>query len=134
METSKKEKLSLLTELIKLARTDEKVREVEFQFLLAIAHQLGISDLEFKGLFDSYIEFTPPKNEMDRIVQFQRLILMMNVDLEVTPSEIDHIRNIGIQMGLAPRATDEVLRSMKEHAHGMLPPDKLIGIFRTFHN
>lgn len=134
MNHSLKEKLSLLSELIKLAKADENLRTEEFEFLYAIAKQLEVSDDDFKRLFDEYIEFTPPKNELDRIVQFQRLILMMNVDKKVSDKEILHIRQIGIRMGLAPRATDEVLTSMKEHENGMLPPDKLISIFKTFHN
>ena len=134
MNDSLKEKLSLLSELIKLAKADKNLRTAEFEFLYAIAKQLEVSDDDFKHLFDEYIEFTPPKNELDRIVQFQRLVLMMNVDQHVSDEEMMHIRQMGIRMGLAPRATDEVLKAMKEHENGMLPPDKLISIFKTFHN
>jgi len=134
MNNALKEKLSLLTELIKLAKADQDVRTEEFEFLYAIAKQLEVSDTDFKRLFDEYIEFTPPKNEMDRIVQFQRLVLMMNVDRSVSDKEINHVRHIGIRLGLVPRATDEVLKAMREHENGMLPPEKLIGIFKTFHN
>ena len=128
------EKLSILTELIKLARTDNKLRDEEFNFLYAVAHQLGISDDEFKGLFDKYIEFTPPKSELDRIVQFQRLILVMNVDRDVNEKELSHIRNIGIKMGLQPSATNQLLRLMKEYENGVIPPEKLISVFRIQHN
>lgn len=134
MKPSKKERLSLLTELIKLAKTDEELRQSEFEFLYAISKQLEISDEEFQHLFDNYIEFTPPKNELDRIVQFQRLILMMNVDRHVSEDEVQHVREIGLKMGLAPRATDEVLKAMREHENGMIPPEKLISIFKTHHN
>ncbi len=134
MNDDLKERLSLLTELIKLAKSDEELRQAEFEFLYAIAKQLNISDDQFRNLFDNYIEFTPPKNELDRIVQFQRLVLMMNVDRSVSDTEIDHIREIGIRMGLAPRATDKVLETMKKHENGLIPPDELISIFNTFHN
>lgn len=134
MKNDLKERLSLLTELIKLAKSDELLRQAEFDFLYAIAKQLDISDDQFRDLFENYIEFTPPKNEMDRIVQFQRLILMMNVDRSVSSEELDHIREIGIRMGLAPRATDKVLETMKNFENGLIPPDELISIFKTFHN
>lgn len=129
-----KEKLSLLTELIKLARTDQQLRDEEFNFLYAIAQQLEISDAEFKGLFNQYIEFTPPKNELNRIVQFQRLILVMNVDRNVSEEELLHVRNIGIRMGLQPNATNTLLRLMGEYENGVIPPDKLISAFRSQHN
>lgn len=134
MSGSLNERLSLLTELIKLAKADKDLRTEEFEFLYAIAKQLEVSDEDFKRLFEQHIEFMPPKNELDRIVQFQRLVLMMNVDQSVSDEEISHIREIGLRMGLVPRATDEVLRAMKEHENGMLPPDKLLSIFKTFHN
>ena len=51
MNHSKEEKLSLLTELIKLARVDKEIKEMEHQFLLAIANQLQISQEEFETLF-----------------------------------------------------------------------------------
>lgn len=128
------EKLSLLTELIKLARTDSELRDEEFIFLHAIAQQLEVSDEEFKGLFDKYIEFTPPKSELERIVQFQRLILVMNIDKNVNEKELNHIRDIGIKMGLQPTATNRLLRLMEEHENGVIPPDTLISIFRIQHN
>lgn len=128
------EKLSILTELIKLARTDNKLRDEEFNFLYAVAQQLGVSDEDFKGLFDKYIEFTPPKSELDRIVQFQRLILVMNVDRDVNEQELNHIRDIGIKMGLQPTATNQLLRLMEEYENGVIPPDKLISVFRIQHN
>ena len=128
------EKLSLLTELIKMARTDNELRDEEFNFLYAIAQQLGISDEQFKDVFNKYIEFTPPKFELDRIVQFQRLILVMNVDRNVSGKELDHIRDIGIRMGLQPAATNEILRLMNDYENGVIPPEKLIAIFKTQHN
>jgi len=48
-----KEKLSLLTELIKLARCDHQVREQEYQFLLTIAQSLEVSREEFDSLFET---------------------------------------------------------------------------------
>ena len=128
------EKLSLLAELIKLAKSDKEVREIEFQFLLSIAAQLGVTKDDFKHLFEEYIEFLPPKLEADRIVQFQRLILLMNVDLEINEEEIDYIRDLGIRMGLNPGATDAVLREMHNHPLKIIPPEILINIFKTYHN
>ena len=110
--TEEGEKLSLLSDLIKLAQSDNKIRDNEFHFLHSIARQLGVSTDDFKSLFEKYIEFQPPQLEADRIVQFQRLILLMNVDQDTDSAEIDYIKNIGIRMGLHPSATQEVLRVM----------------------
>src|SRR3972149_1487374 len=117
-----KEKLSLLTELIKLAKVDKKNKDEEYQFLSAISNQLGIPKLEFDKLFNIYVEFSPPKLEFDRILQFQRLILLMNIDREIHEKDISFIKNLGIRMGLNPGATDEVLEKMYNYPNNLIPP------------
>lgn len=130
----KNERLSLMAQLVKLAQVDHEIREVEFQFLLSIAVQLGVTKEEFKQLFEQYIEFNPPKMEVERIIQFHRLVLLMNVDLEIDEAELNYIKDLGIKMGLHPMATSEVLRIMHNYEHNIVPPEKLIEIFKTFHN
>ena len=128
------EKLSLLSQLIKLAQADKEVREVEHQFLLSIAVMLEINPESFQELFDEFIEFEPPKFEMDRIVQLQRLVLLMNVDLEIDETEMACIRETGMRLGLHPNAVNTVLEEMHNYENKMIPPDRLIAIFTTFHN
>lgn len=134
MEKEYQEKLSLLSELIKLARVDEQVKEIEFQFLFAIAIQLQVEKTDFEKLFDEYIQFTPPKLESDRILQFQRLILLMHIDLDVHSEQINMIKELGIRMGLAPSATNEILRTMNDYPNKIVPVDKLIQLFQVHHN
>lgn len=133
-DKNKKENLSLLSELIKLAKAENDVREMEFQFLLTIASQIGVTKDEFKKLFEQYIEFLPPKLEGDRIVQFHRLVLLMNIDNETSPSELQYIREAGIRMGLNPMATEKVLEEMNNYPNKVIPTERLIEIFKLFHN
>ena len=128
------EKLGLLAQLVKMAQADDKIRDIEFQFLLSLAAQMGVTKEEFKRLFEENIQFQPPKLESDRIIQFQRLILLMNVDLEIDEREMDYIKDLGIRMGLHPSATDTVLREMHNYENKIVPPARLIEIFSTFHN
>ncbi|MFN5417756.1 MAG: TerB family tellurite resistance protein [Flavobacteriia bacterium] len=134
MDANKNEKLSLLTELIKLANADLEVREMEHQFLMAIAMQLGISAEEFVPLFEQNIDFVPPVNEFDRILQLQRLILLSNVDLENSENELRFIKELAIKMGLNSLAVDEVLRRMHDYENKIIPPDVLIAIFTANYN
>ena len=128
------DKLGMLAQLIQMAQSDNKIREVEFQFLLSLAAQMGVTKDEFKRLFEENIEFQPPRLESDRIIQFQRLILLMNVDLEIDDREMQYIRDIGIRMGLHPSATNTVLNEMHEYENKIIPPNRLIAIFSTYHN
>lgn len=133
-QNSHSEKLSLLTQLIKMARVDRDIRESEFQFLSAIAEQIGVPQAEFKRLFEVHIEFQPPIFEFDRIIQLQRLVLLMNIDQTIDEKELYYIKNLGIRLGLNPLAVAEVLDTMYDYPNRVLPPEKLISIFRTFHN
>ena len=76
----------------------------------------------------------PPKLEVDRIVQFHRLVLLMNVDLEISHLEVKYIREAGIRMGLNPMATDKVLNEMNKYPNKVIPPERLFEIFQLFHN
>lgn len=129
-----KEKLSLLTELIKLARCDHKVREQEYEFLLTIAQSINVSKEDFDSLFEKHIEFMPPESEFDRILQFHRLVLLMNVDQETSDLEIKFIKDIGIRLGLNPSATNQVLAEMNKYPEKVIPPEKLIKIFKAHYN
>ena len=90
-----KEKLSLLTELIKLARCDHEVREQEYEFLLTIAQSINVSNEDFDSLFQKYI---------------------------------------GIRIGLNPLATNQVLAEMDKYPEKVIPPEKLIEIFKAHYN
>jgi len=129
-----KEKLSLLSELIKLARCDNEVREQEYLFLMSIARSLHVSQEDFDSLFETYIEFTPPESEFDRILQFHRLVLLMNVDQETSDQELAFLKDIGIRIGLNSLATDRVLAEMHKYPNKLIPPDKLIEIFKENYN
>jgi len=129
-----KEKLSLLTELIKLARVDNELREKEYDFLLSVASSLNVAREEFDALFDEYIEFTPEKSEFDRILQFHRLVLLMNIDKETSEKELIHLKNIGIRIGLNPNATNKVLEVMNNYPNKVIPADTLIEIFKENYN
>jgi len=128
------EKLSLLADLVKLAKTDKNYREEERQFINAISIQMGVSPKDFTKIFNENIEFTPPKLEIDRILQFQRLILVMSVDGSADEKEQKLIKELSVKMGLNPLAVQTVLSEMHNYPNNMLPPNRLIEIFKSFHN
>lgn len=128
------EELNLLIQLIKLAEADERLRETEYNFLLQCANMLGVDRKEFDVLFAENIEFSPPKFEMDRIIQFYRLVLLANVDMEVSSDEEMFLREAGFRLGLNPDAIENVFIAMKEHKNGMIPTEKLTEIFQVYHN
>ena len=128
------EKLSILSELIHLAKADNQLDENELGFIKAIAQGLHVSDADLAALFDKPVEFDPPANDGERIVQFHRLVLLMNVDQNITDNEMTAVRTAGIRLGLNPLATNEVLKRMYDYPNNVIPPDELIKIFIKHHN
>lgn len=132
--SSYEEKLSILSEMISLARADKAVKDSEFDFLWGVADQLGVDREDFESLFDSPVPNIIPKTLLSRIIQFHRLVLLINVDRQQTFKEIDKLHNIGLRLGLPPSAIDQVLVLMHQYPDNIIPPETLIGIFKAHYN
>lgn len=128
------EKLSILSELIAFAMADDVVRVSEYKFLLDVALQLGVDKDTFDSLFHKRAEKVILRPQSERIVQFHRLLLLMNVDSEQHDTEVRRLHNIGLRMGLPPSAIDQVLMVMHQYPDKIVPPDVLINIFKAHYN
>ncbi len=128
------EKLSILSELIAFAMADDVLKVSEYKFLLDVALQLGIDKDTFDSLFLKRAEKVILRPQSERIVQFHRLLLLMNVDSEQHDSELHRLHNIGLRMGLPPSAIDQVLMIMHRYPNKIVPPDVLINIFKAHYN
>lgn len=129
-----REDINLLIQLIKLAESDNKLRESEYEFLLQCANFLRVEKNEFDTLFVEHIEFKPPVFESDRILQFYRLILLSNVDLEFGFDELTFLRSAGMRLGLNPDSIECVIAETKKHSNGIIPAKRLLEIFKVYHN
>ncbi len=132
--SSYKEKLSILSEMISFAKVDNELKEIEYDFLLGVAKHLGVDQLTFEGLMEKKAEHVVPKSQADRILQFHRLILLMNVDKKQTSIEITRLHNLGLDMGLPPSAIDQVLEVMHQYPDFLVPSNVLIDIFKAHYN
>jgi len=131
---SKEEKLSLLSDMIEFAKADNKIKEEEYNFILAVASQLDVTEEEIGFLVRNSAEKRNLHPESQRILQFHRLVLLMNVDQEASSQEIDKIKDMGLHMGLRPEAIDTVLKEMHNYPNKVIPPQELIDIFTRFYN
>ncbi len=131
---SKDEKLSLLSEMLLFAMADGEIKEEEYDFILAIASQLGVSKIELDNLPLNGDNYKPIKSESQRILQFHRLVLLMNVDQMMSQSEVYKIKEMGLKMGLRAEAIDTVLKEMHQYPNKVIPPQELIKIFTRFYN
>tara|TARA_R110001592_G_scaffold344988_1_gene636620 strand:+ start:5421 stop:5825 length:405 start_codon:yes stop_codon:yes gene_type:complete len=134
MENQHQEKLSLLQDLIALSKADNNVSFMETQFINSVALSLGVSATELQQLINNPIDYNPQDKEIDRIIQFYRLLLLMGVDTDHHEAEIDFCKNTGLKMGLNPIAINEVVKRILASEKGMLPPQEIISIFQAYHN
>ena len=128
------EKVNQLSGLIALVLSDGEVTESEYEFLLRIATEMNVSQLELDMLIGKDITFVPPKSEFDRIVQFYRLLLLMHVDKKVVDKELILVKDLSIKMGLSPLTTDKLIDMINISPNKQIPADKLIAAFQVNHN
>lgn len=129
-----KEKLSILSEMIAFAKADDLVKDSEYNFLLGVSKQLGVEREAFDGLFKKESEHLIPKTNAERILQFHRLVLLMNIDQVQDEVEIRRLHDMGLAMGLPPSAIDQVLSIMHKYPNNVVPPEVLIDIFKAHYN
>ncbi|HBS85789.1 MAG: hypothetical protein A2W91_13190 [Bacteroidetes bacterium GWF2_38_335] len=128
------ESLGLLSSLIQLIKSDGQIKEKEYVFLTEMARMLNVSKEKLDELFNQEVPFIPPKHEFDRIIHFHRLVLMMNFDLDTNKNELDFINQLGLKMGLNTLAISKVLIEMNNYPNKVVPPERLIEIFRENYN
>ena len=128
------EKLSLLSEMIAFAQIDENIKSIEYNFLLGVAKQLEISQEDFDYLFQHPVTYVHLKSFSERIVQFHRLVLLMNIGNEIGGKQLSKIYNFGLRMGLSHESISRVLDLMESFPNKIVPPDFLIDIFKVQYN
>ncbi|WP_397363358.1 TerB family tellurite resistance protein [Olleya sp. R77988] len=128
------EKLSLLSEMIAFAKSDENIKDVEYNFLLAVAQQLEVSREDFNYLIKHPVNRVALKSHSERIVQFHRMVLLMHVDKERTRAELAKLYNYGLRMGLNHESITKVLYLMEGFPDMMVPAEVLIDIFKVQYN
>ena len=131
---NRQEKLSLLSEMIAFAQTDDTIKSIEYKFLLGVAKQLDISQEDFDYLIKYPVTYVHLKSHSERIVQFHRLVLLMNLDSEITNKELVKLHNFGLRMGLSHESINRVLDLMESFPNRIVPPDFLIEIFKVQYN
>ena len=119
--------------MIAFAKADHVISDPEFYFLQTVADQLGVNQHDFESLFETEVKKIMPKTQAERILQFHRLVLLMNVD-EQHELEVAKLHDIGLGMGLPPSAIEQVLEIMHQYPNKIVPPDVLIKIFKAHYN
>lgn len=133
-----KEKLSreIIALLLKIARKDGDFDEKEFAFILQVAATMDITPEELRNIhlnLDIY-SFTPPSNEEERMTVLYYLLFCMKIDNKVNEEEVRLVQRMGFKLGFRQQLTDDLIRSVKQHAEQKLPEDELIKNLKKYMN
>jgi len=128
------EKHRIIADMIALAKADDHIDERERDFIMVIAQRLGVSKTEVSMIFEQ--EYIPKAyaTELERITQFHRLVLLMNIDQKTEKAEINAIRNYGLRLGIRQEAVSQILEEMGNYEYNMIPSQRLVEIFKRFYN
>jgi hypothetical protein len=129
-----KEKLSLLSEMIQLAKIDDNIHAREKRFISLIAEEFTVSKEDLDELWLVKAEKKVIKSEFQRIEQFYRLALLMHSDYHKQDEELDFLHTIGLNLGLNPVLINNVLDEMEKSPTHTIEPDLLLSIFKSQHN
>lgn len=83
-----------------------------------------------ESLKNNPVDYNPKNREIDRIIQFYRLLLLMGIDQNKDQKEV----NLCKEMGLNPIAINTSLERILNSKTGTLPPQEVIKIFQVNHN
>lgn len=125
---------ALISDLIVIARADDKVTTSEVDFIMRLAKRLKVSQKELGTLFTQPLPSKPIFSELERISHFHKMVLLMNVDHETHEKEVVVIRNFGLKMGIRAEIIDQILSQMEFYEDKIIPTSELIKIFRTYYN
>lgn len=127
-------KQALISDLIILAKADNKITASEYDFIQRLARRMDVSSVEVDALFEHPQPSQPIFSELERITHFHKLVLVMNVDGDTDEREIAAVREFGLRMGIRPGAIDQVLKRMEDYEDKIIPSDQLIQIFQSYYN
>lgn len=125
---------SLLSDLILMAKADNKITQGEYDFIHRLAERMGISEKEVRELYHNPLPTKKSFTELERITHFHKMLLLMNVDGETHEKELTFLRGFGLELGLRPEAVEQILIDMERYEHKIIPSEKLLQIFNTYYN
>jgi hypothetical protein len=128
------ERISLLRQLVKMAKADKIFKEVEYRYLIDVSQLLNIPIQVVDVIIEEDVENILPITFDERIKQIHRLAIMMMVDGIITIEEMDLLKNLTLEMGLLPSSLEIMIRKMNSNIGGLLLIEDLRDIFSVTNN
>lgn len=115
-------------------RIDGHESEEERELVSRTAMYLGLEKSEYVKLLETPVEYSPPKSEPARIVQFYQMSVLVRADGRTEESEVKYLKWLGLRMGLREEAVEAVLIRLTNYPIEILDPEVIIDVFQLYHN
>jgi len=126
------EKLTFIRQLYKMSKADNKIDQIEKNFLYELALSINLPIEALEDILDGKeipINEKLPINIEDRIIQIYRLVLMMKIDNEISIEEVNTLKSIALELGLRSDSVMLLLDRLLESPTGTLEFEELQAIF-----
>jgi hypothetical protein len=131
MDNFYEEKVSHLNDLIKLSRIDGRENLNEINFINSVADRLGISRKDLKQIREksSKVNFSPPDDMYQLMMQYHRLIVLMGIDRIISQEEKDFCTRLGLKMKLKKAAINEIIDKAIDTPRHIISVDDIEQVF-----
>lgn len=121
-------KKGMFNNLVMIARVDGKVDDSEMQLLARIAKNLSLTAEQVKEIIEHPDDYPmiPPVSREERCERFIQFVKMMNVDGEISESEVVLVGKYGIALGFTNEEINKIESLVVEQVIAHAPEDEII--------
>ncbi len=97
--------------LIEVALADGHMATEEWNMMVYLAEKFNITEHQIKEIKDNpdSVKFVVPKSHEESVLQIEDLLMVMTVDHEISPTEVELIKKIAIKLNVLPQKVDELI-------------------------
>jgi uncharacterized tellurite resistance protein B-like protein len=97
--------------LVSIALADGHLSEDEWELLVYLASRLGVEEEEINAIRENpeAVKFVMPKTHDQRVQQIEDLVLLMSIDHDINPNEVELCKKISLKLDVLPQIVDDII-------------------------
>lgn len=102
--------------LISIALADGHLSEDEWELLVYLASRLGMEEEEIAAIKENpeAVTFVMPKTHEQRVQQIEDLVLLMSIDHDINPNEVELCKKIALRLDVLPQIVDRIIEGRND--------------------
>src|SRR6478609_10611964 len=102
--------------LVSIALADGHLSEDEWELLVYLASRLGMEEEEINAIRENpeAVKFVMPKTHDQRVQQIEDLVLLMSIDHDINPNEVELCKKISLKLDVLPQIVDDIIAGRNE--------------------